>query len=62
MNSHGTDEVLEEIWRVKDALSAARGHSVEKLFADTRKRQKRSGHRIVDFSKSKPTRRKTVAA
>ena len=57
-----TDEVLQEIWRVKDALSAARGHSVEKLFAEARERQKYSGHRIVNLSKSKTVRRKAVAA
>jgi hypothetical protein len=37
---HSTDEVLQEIWRTKDALSAARGHSVKKLLpapANTRK-------------------------
>ena len=38
---HSTDEVLQEIWRIKDALSASRGHSVEKLFADARERQKK---------------------
>jgi hypothetical protein len=27
------DLVLREVWRAKDALSAARGHSVDKLFA-----------------------------
>ncbi len=59
---HSTDEVLQEVWRIKDELSAARGHSVEKLFADARKNQKRSGHRIVSFSKSKTSRRKAVAA
>jgi hypothetical protein len=57
-----TDEVLQEIWRIKDALSAARGHSVDKLFADTRARQKTSGHRVVNLSKSKVSRRKAVAA
>jgi hypothetical protein len=45
-----TDEVLLEIWRIKDALSAARGHSVEKLFAEARERQRHSGHRVVDLS------------
>ena len=59
---HSTDEVLQEIWRIKDALSAARGHSVEKLFADARKRQKTSGHRIVNLSKTKASRRKAIAA
>ena len=37
------DLVLREVWRAKDALSAARAHSVEKLFADLRKREKKSG-------------------
>jgi len=55
-----TDEVLQEIWRIKDKLSAARGHSVEKLFADARKREKLSGHRIVNLSKSKTSRRKAA--
>lgn len=48
--SRCTDEVLLEIWRIKDTLSAARGHSVEKLFADARERQKHSGHRVVNPS------------
>ena len=48
--SRCTDEVLLEIWRIKDALSAARGHSVDKLFADARERQKHSSHRVVDLS------------
>ena len=46
------DEVLLEIWRIKDELSAARGHSVEKLFADTRKQEKISeakGWKFVSF-------------
>ena len=57
-----TDEVLQEVWRIKDQLSAARGHSVEKLFASIRKRQNRSGHRVVNLSKTKAGRRKVVAA
>ena len=48
--SRCTDEVLLEIWRVKDALSAARVHSVDKLFAEARERQEHSGHRVVDLS------------
>jgi hypothetical protein len=43
------DLVLREVWRAKDALSAARGHSVKKLFADLRAREKRSGHRVVNL-------------
>ena len=43
------DLVLREVWRAKDALSAARGHSVEKLFADLREREKKSGHPLVNL-------------
>jgi hypothetical protein len=51
------DLVLREVWRAKDTLSAARGHSVDKLFADLREREKRSGHRVVNLSglPEKPT-------
>lgn len=47
------DVVLQEVWRAKDALSASYGHDLDRLFAETRERQKRSGHKIIDFSKSK---------
>ena len=44
-----TDLVLQEIWRIKDTLSAAYGHDVDRLFADARKRQKLSGHPVVNL-------------
>jgi hypothetical protein len=47
----GGDLVLREVWGAKDALSAARGHSVERLFADLRAREKCSGHKVVNLSK-----------
>ena len=37
------DVVLQEIWRSKDELPAARGHDVHRLFAEARERQKHSG-------------------
>ena len=43
------DLVLREVWRAKDALSAARGHSIDKLFAGLRKREKKSGHPLVNL-------------
>lgn len=43
------DLVLQEIWRIKDKLSAARGHSIDRLFAEGRERQKKSGHRVVNL-------------
>jgi hypothetical protein len=45
----GGDLVLQEIWRIKDKLSAARGHDIHRLFADARKRQKLSGHPVVNL-------------
>jgi hypothetical protein len=45
----GGDLVLQEVWRIKDQLSAARGHDVHRLFADARKRQKLSGHPVVNL-------------
>ena len=43
------DAILQEIWRIKDELSAARGHDVDRLFAEARERQKLSGHRVVNL-------------
>ena len=43
------DSVLEEVWRIKDKLSAAYNHDVHRLFAEARKREKVSGHRIVNL-------------
>jgi hypothetical protein len=49
------DVVLQEIRRIKDALSASYGHDVKRLFEETRKREKLSGHPLVE----PPLRRKT---
>jgi hypothetical protein len=56
------DEVLLEIWRIKDKLSAARGHSVEKLFADTREHEKISAAKGWKIVSSVPRRDKNVRA
>ncbi len=34
------DLVLREIWRLTEELSAARGHSIDRLFAEARERRK----------------------
>ncbi|MGI8604442.1 MAG: hypothetical protein ACR2OZ_15825 [Verrucomicrobiales bacterium] len=49
----GGDLVLQEIWRIKDELSAARGHDVHRLFAEARERQKHSGHPVVNLQKKR---------
>ena len=45
------DVVLQEMWRIKDTLSAAYGHDVDRLFDEARERQKHSGHQVVSFEK-----------
>ena len=54
------DVVLREMWRIKDELSAARGHDVHRLFDEARERQKRSGHRIVNLQeqRTKPAKKR----
>ena len=44
-----TDLVLQQIWRIKHTLSASYGHDVDRLFADASKRQKLSGHPVVNL-------------
>jgi hypothetical protein len=48
------DTVLQEIWRAKDSLSAAYGHDVDRLFADTRERQRQSGRPVVNRQAKRP--------
>jgi hypothetical protein len=45
------NEILKEIWRAKDALSAKYNYDVDAMFRDLREREKTSGHRYVDLSK-----------
>ncbi len=51
--NQSTDLVLQEIWRIKDTLSASYGHDVKRLFAGTREREKLSGHPLVNLQKQK---------
>jgi hypothetical protein len=52
------DPLLQEIWRIKDELSARRGHDIHRLFDEARERQKHSGHKIVSFEESPPSQKK----
>jgi hypothetical protein len=47
------NEILEEIWRVKDALAAKYDYNIDAMFRDLRAREKTSGRRYVDLSKSR---------
>jgi hypothetical protein len=48
-SNQSTDLVLQEIWRIKDTLSASYGHNVDRLFAEAREREKHSGHPVVNL-------------
>jgi len=45
------DVVLREVWLAKNTLSAAYDHDLDRLFAESREREKRSGHKVVNLSK-----------
>jgi len=51
--NQSTDLVLQEIWRIKDTLSASYGHDVDRLFAEARERQKHSGHPVVNLQRKR---------
>ena len=44
------DVVLREVWRAKETLSAQYGHDLDKLFEETREREKRSGHPLAKLA------------
>ena len=45
------DEVLREVWRIKDELSASYNHDLDRLFAEARERQRKSGRVSVNLEK-----------
>ena len=51
-----SDEVLREVWRIKDELSASYNHDLERLFADAQKRQRLSGRTAFDLQNAKAGR------
>ena len=48
--TRSADVVLEEIWHIKDTLSASYNHDVHRLFAETREHEKNCGHPLVSLS------------
>jgi hypothetical protein len=47
-----SDEVLREVWRIKDELSASYNHDLERLFLDAQERQRLSGRKSVNIQKA----------
>jgi hypothetical protein len=45
------DDVLREVWRIKDELSTRNGHDLDRLFAEAREHQRQSGRPSVNLEK-----------
>ena len=43
------DEIIQEVWKAKDAISAKHHHDVRRLVATLRAEEKSSGAHIVDL-------------
>ncbi len=43
------DEIIQELWKAKDAISARHQHDVKRLVDDLRAAEKSSGYRVVDL-------------
>lgn len=50
------DVVLRQVWRAKDTLSGQYGHNLDKLFEETQKRERLSGHPLANL----PIKRRKV--
>jgi hypothetical protein len=43
------DEIIEEVWKAKDAISAEHDHDVRRLVESLRAKEKTSGARVIDL-------------
>ena len=56
------DKVIEELWRIKDAMAQEHGYDIARLAADLQGRQGEEGHRIVDLQALRKAGERGVAA
>lgn len=48
-----SDEIMEEVWRIKDKIAARYNYDVRALAQDLRKKQKQSGRKVVTLPPKK---------
>lgn len=53
------DEIIQEVWRVKDAISARHHHDVKRLVNHLRSEQMSQGSRVVDLHARQHTESRT---
>jgi hypothetical protein len=45
------DEILQEVWAARKAITESCGHDINRLFAEARERQRKSGRPSVNLEK-----------
>ena len=57
-----SDEVIEELWRIKDNMAREHGYDLARLTADLRDSQGQGGRRVVDLHALRETGQRPVSA
>jgi hypothetical protein len=47
------DEIMKEIWKNKDEIARENSHDIDKLAKAMKKKEKNSGHKVIDLSKTR---------
>lgn len=50
-----SDEIIEELWRIKDSIAREHGYDIEALAAYLQSKKRAEGQQIVDLSAMKKT-------
>ena len=44
-----SDEIIKELWQIKDSIAREHGYDIERLVAHLRKRKRPKGQQVVDL-------------
>ena len=44
------DEIIRELWRIKDGIAREHGYDIDRLFAYLRTKKRPAGQRVVDLT------------
>ena len=56
------DEIIEELWRIKDSIARGHGYDIEALVAHLRSRERTEGRRVVDLRAIRETAEQGASA
>ena len=57
-----SDEIIEELWRIKDGIAREHGHDVERLAAGLGAGNRRPGRRVVNLRAVRDARERGASA